>query len=108
MAQLLEREHPRLVASRMTKRLRPGRVLVDWSQNDPHKTTTCVYSPRARERPTISTPLSWEEVELGSRRRRERQLSAAPAELLERIERHGDLFAPLLSLIQALPDLSGR
>jgi bifunctional non-homologous end joining protein LigD len=106
VAQLLEREHPRLVTSRMTKSLRPGRVLVDWSQNDPHKTTVCVYSLRAREPPTISTPLSWEEVELGSRRRRERQLSAEPPGLLERVERHGDLFAPLLSLSQTLPDLS--
>jgi bifunctional non-homologous end joining protein LigD len=107
VAQLLEREHPKLVTARMTRSLRPGRVLVDWSQNDPHKTTVCVYSLRARERPTISTPLSWEEVELGSRRRRERPLSAEPAELLERVERHGDLFAPLLGLTQALPDLSG-
>ncbi len=63
VAELLEKRHPRQVVSRMAKELRPGRVLIDWSQNDEHKTTVCVYSLRARERPTISTPLAWEEVE---------------------------------------------
>jgi bifunctional non-homologous end joining protein LigD len=107
VAELLEREHPRLVVSRMGRSLRPGRVLIDWSQNDPHKTTVCVYSLRARERPTVSTPLTWEEVRRGSRSRREPQLSVEPPELLERVERHGDLFAGLPSLTQALPDLGG-
>jgi bifunctional non-homologous end joining protein LigD len=106
VAELLEKEHPRTVVSRMTKSLRPGRVLIDWSQNDPHKTTVCVYSLRARERPTISTPLTWEEVQRGARRRSEPEMSFEPSALLERVERHGDLFAPLLSLAQALPDLS--
>jgi bifunctional non-homologous end joining protein LigD len=106
VAELLEKQHPKLVVSRMSKRLRPGRVLIDWSQNDPHKTTVSVYSLRAHERPTISTPLTWEEVLTGSRRRRhEPQLSAEPAALLERVERHGDLFAALLSLNQTLPEL---
>ncbi len=104
VAELLEKQHPKLVLSRMSKSLRPGKVLVDWSQNDPHKTTVCVYSLRARERPTISTPLTWEEVERAARRRREPDLSVEPAGLLERVERHGDLFAPLLSLTQVLPD----
>jgi bifunctional non-homologous end joining protein LigD len=107
VAELLEKEHPRTVLSRMTKSLRPGKVFIDWSQNDPHKTTVSVYSLRARERPTISTPLTWEEVEQGSRRRKEQELSAEPLALLERVERHGDLFAPLLSLTQTLPDLLG-
>ena len=62
VAELLEQRMPELVVSRMTKRLRPGKVLVDWSQNDAHKTTVTVYSVRARERPTVSTPVSWEEV----------------------------------------------
>ncbi|MFI5005004.1 MAG: DNA ligase D [Solirubrobacterales bacterium] len=105
VAELLEKEHPRTVLSRMTRSLRPGRVLIDWSQNDPHKTTVCVYSLRARERPTISTPLTWEEVQRGACRG-EPQLSLEPPALLERVERHGDLFAPLLGLAQALPDLS--
>jgi bifunctional non-homologous end joining protein LigD len=65
-----------------------------------------VYSPRAREHPTISTPLAWEEVEQAVRSRREPSLSAEPRELLERVERDGDLFEPLLSLTQELPDLS--
>jgi bifunctional non-homologous end joining protein LigD len=105
VAELLEQEHPRVVVSRMIKSLRPGRVFIDWSQNDPHKTTVSVYSLRARERPTISTPLTWEEVELGSRRRKEQQLSAEPSALLDRVERYGDLFAPLLGFTQTLPDL---
>jgi bifunctional non-homologous end joining protein LigD len=108
VAELLEKRHPRQVVSRMAKELRPGRVLVDWSQNDEHKTTVSVYSLRARERPTISTPLTWEEAESVLRRRRgEPSLSAEPAELLERIERDGDLFAALLTLEQELPDLTG-
>jgi bifunctional non-homologous end joining protein LigD len=105
VAELLAKDHPRQVVSRMAKELRPGKVLIDWSQNDEHKTTVGVYSLRARERPTISTPLDWEEVEQASRSRREPNLSAEPSALLKRVERHGDLFAPLLSLTQELPDL---
>jgi bifunctional non-homologous end joining protein LigD len=108
VAELLQREHPKLVVSRMSKDLRPGRVLIDWSQNDPHKTTVCVYSLRARERPTISTPLAWEEVQQGARRRGEPRLSAEPQELLERVSDQGDRFAELLGLSQTLPDLRGR
>jgi bifunctional non-homologous end joining protein LigD len=107
VAELLEKQHPRLAISRMAKSLRPGRVLIDWSQNDEHKTTVGVYSLRARERPTISTPLSWEEVDEASVAKRPPELSVEPRELLERIDRHGDLFAPMLSLVQPLPDLSG-
>jgi bifunctional non-homologous end joining protein LigD len=108
VARLLEREHPKLVLSRMNRSLRTGKVLIDWSQNDQHKTTVCVYSLRARERPMVSTPLTWEEVQRGSRRRsREVELSAEPRALLERVERDGDLFAPLLSLTQTLPELGG-
>jgi len=108
VAELMEKDHPTKVTSRMTKQLRRGKVFIDWSQNDQHKTTICVYSLRARECPTISTPLTWEEVQRASRRRREVELSAEPRALLERVERHGDLFAPLLSLTQTLPDLAGR
>jgi bifunctional non-homologous end joining protein LigD len=106
VAELLEKRHPRQVISRMAKDLRPGKVLIDWSQNDEHKTTVSVYSLRARERPTISTPLAWEEVEEAVRSRREPSLSAEPRELLERAERDGDLFAGLLKLRQELPELS--
>jgi bifunctional non-homologous end joining protein LigD len=107
VAELLQKRHPRQVVSRMAKELRPGRVLIDWSQNDQHKTTVSVYSLRARERPTISTPLAWEELERALRSRREPNLSAEPGELLARVARDGDLFAPLLTLVQELPDLSG-
>jgi bifunctional non-homologous end joining protein LigD len=107
VAELLEKQHPELVVARMTKNLRPGRVLIDWSQNDPHKTTVSVYSLRAHATPLISTPLTWEEVGVGSRRRRgrEQQLSLAPRELLRRVEREGDLFAAVLGVTQSLPEL---
>jgi bifunctional non-homologous end joining protein LigD len=109
VAELLEKRHPKLVVSRMTKSLRAGRVLIDWSQNDPHKTTVSVYSLRATATPLISTPLDWEEVALGSRRRRgrEQQLSLAPRELLRHVEHDGDLFAGVLGVTQSLPDLAG-
>jgi bifunctional non-homologous end joining protein LigD len=105
VAELLEKTHPRQVVSRMRKDLRTGKVLIDWSQNDARKTTVCVYSLRARERPTISTPLAWQEVERALRARRTPELSAEPAALLARVEHHGDLFEDLLGLRQELPDL---
>ncbi len=103
VAETLERQFPELVVSRMTKSLRPGKVLVDWSQNDPHKTTVCVYSLRAKERPTLSTPVSWEEVEQALEDRAPGQLVFDAEDVLARIDRHGDLFAPLLSERQELP-----
>jgi bifunctional non-homologous end joining protein LigD len=106
VAELLEKTHPRQVVSRMRKDLRAGKVLIDWSQNDARKTTVCVYSLRARERPTISTPLTWGEVEQALRARRTPELSAESAALLGRVADHGDLFAPLLDLTQELPDLA--
>jgi bifunctional non-homologous end joining protein LigD len=105
VAELLEKQHPKLVVSRMTKALRPGKVLIDWSQNDEHKTTVNVFSLRAKERPTVSTPVSWDEVEAASRRRSGKVLVFEHHEALERIERDGDLFAPVLTLRQALPAL---
>ena len=96
LAQVLERRHPELVVSDMKKTLRHGKVLVDWSQNDEHKTTVNVYSLRARERPTVSTPITWDEVEAGD-------LSFEQHEVLERVARDGDLFAPVLTLTQELP-----
>jgi bifunctional non-homologous end joining protein LigD len=105
IAELLEARMPELVVSRMTKRIRAGKVFVDWSQNDFHKTTVNVYSVRARERPTVSTPLRWEEVEAGRRAGDAIALSFDTTAVLERVERDGDLFAPLLSLVQQLPAL---
>jgi bifunctional non-homologous end joining protein LigD len=105
VAELLEQRMPKLVVSRMTKRLRPGKILVDWSQNDQHKTTATVYSLRARERPTASTPVTWEEVEACHDRGDERLLTFEADELLVRAEDQGDLFAPALTVTQALPAL---
>ncbi len=101
VAQALEKAEPALVVSRMTKSLRIGKVLVDWSQNTRSKTTVAVYSLRARDRPTVSTPVSWEEVEAGASG--EDELVFQPADVLARIEVRGDLFAPVLELEQALP-----
>ena len=107
VAELLERERPDLIVSSMKKALRAGKVLVDWSQNDVHKTTVCVWSLRARERPTVSTPLRWEEVQAALRARDAAGLSFDAPEALRRFERGGDLFAPVLKLRQRLPDLAG-
>ncbi|MCA1826050.1 MAG: non-homologous end-joining DNA ligase [Myxococcales bacterium] len=96
VAEAMERKKPRLVVSNMKKSLRAGKVLVDWSQNDPHKTTVCVYSLRAKERPTVSMPVTWDEVRKGA-------LSFDSAHALKRVEQRGDLFEPLLSLEQKLP-----
>jgi bifunctional non-homologous end joining protein LigD len=101
VAQALERAEPDLVVSRMTKKLRVGKVLVDWSQNTRSKTTVAAYSLRARERPTISTPLLWEEVEACANDELELRFEAA--DVLARIAEHGDLFAPVLELEQELP-----
>jgi bifunctional non-homologous end joining protein LigD len=105
VAEVLEQRMPDLVVSRMTKRLRPGKVLVDWSQNDDHKTTANVYSLRARERPTVSTPVSWEEVAACRERSDESLLTFEADELLARVADQGDLFAPALSVKQQLPAL---
>ena len=108
IAELLEQRMPELVVSRMTKRLRPGRVLVDWSQNDAHKTTVNVYSTRARERPTVSTPVTWDEVSATLRERDEALLTFEVEDVLERAARDGDLFGPVVSLKQRLPETSTR
>ena len=104
IAQHLEQEEPKLVLSNMKKELRAGKVFVDWSQNDDHKTTVCVYSMRARERPTVSTPVSWDEVE-AHHRGKSRSLAFTSDEVLARVEKRGDLFAPVLELKQKLPAL---
>jgi bifunctional non-homologous end joining protein LigD len=101
LARHLESQHPKLIVSSQKKELRKNRVLIDWSQNDEHKTTVGVYSLRARERPTVSTPLMWEEVEAGD----PDALVFEAEDVLARFEEHGDLFAPVEELEQALPDL---
>lgn len=106
VAEALETRFPKLVVSRMAKDLRKGKVLVDWSQNDAHKTTVAVYSLRARPRPTVSTPLTWEELERAHRKQDAQLLSFETKEVLQRIRRHGDLFAPVLTHQQKLPRLA--
>lgn len=103
VAELLEAEQGDLVVSRQTKRLRRGKVLVDWSQNDEHKTTVSAYSPRARERPTVSTPLSWEEVHDALRAEDPERLVFDMDEVPARVEEHGDLFAEAVTHVQRLP-----
>ncbi|MEA2439948.1 MAG: bifunctional non-ous end joining protein LigD [Thermoleophilaceae bacterium] len=103
VAELLEKQHPELVVSRMSKELRPGKVLVDWSQNDEHKTTVNVYSLRARERPTVSAPVTWAEVDECLEAGDPSRLVFEQDEVLRRVERDGDIFAPVLTLVQELP-----
>jgi bifunctional non-homologous end joining protein LigD len=105
LARLLEQQHPDLVVSDMKKTVRVGKVFVDWSQNDEHKTTVSVYSLRARERPTVSTPVTWEEVEHVLAKKNAKLLVFEAKQVLERVEKMGDLFAPALTLKQKLPDL---
>jgi bifunctional non-homologous end joining protein LigD len=107
LARLLENEHPELVVSDMKKQLRVNKVLVDWSQNDEHKTTVAVYSLRARERPTVSTPVTWDEVERAFKKKDAGLLVFEAPKVLERVEKLGDLFEPVLSLKQKLPKLPG-
>ncbi len=105
LAQLLEHEHRDMVVSDMKKTLRKGKVFVDWSQNDEHKTTIGVYSLRARERPTVSTPVTWEEVERACKKKDANLLVFEAKPVVARVEKMGDLFAPVLELKQRLPDL---
>jgi bifunctional non-homologous end joining protein LigD len=103
IARSLEADHPKLVVSRMAKNLRPGKVFVDWSQNNGAKTTVAPYSLRARPRPTVSTPLRWDEVESGQ------LLSFTAPDVLDRVDADGDLFAATLdeSARARLPSRSG-
>ena len=89
----------------MQKSLRPGKVLVDWSQNDDHKTTVSVYSLRAKDFPTVSTPVTWEEVEAAGSQTKGSRSEFCFGEVLKRVEKMGDIFAPVLTLKQKLPSL---
>src|SRR5437868_1947093 len=102
LAQHLEREHPNLVLSRMAKALRKGKVFVDWSQNDEHKTTVCVYSLRAKEEPTVSTPVTWNEVENCFKKKKPDLLKFRSDQVLARVEKLGDQFEPVEKLKQKL------
>jgi bifunctional non-homologous end joining protein LigD len=103
LAEKMERAHPAEIVSRMQKSLRNGKVLIDWSQNDEHKTTVNVYSLRAKSHPTTSTPVTWREVEQCWNKKDAGRLTFLTGQTLARVEKHGDLFAPLLTLKQKLP-----
>lgn len=103
LAEQLESEHPELVVSKMGKNLRTGKVFVDWSQNDRHKTTVCAYSLRAKEQPTVSTPVAWDEVKSALKKKDSARLSFLSHQVLKRVEKDGDLFEPILKLKQKLP-----
>jgi bifunctional non-homologous end joining protein LigD len=102
MAESLERDHSDKVISKMAKVLRKNKVFVDWSQNDVHKTTVCVYSLRAKEQPTVSTPVTWDEVYAAFKKKDVKRLTFVSDETLQRVEEHGDLFEPVLKLKQKL------
>jgi len=103
IARLLEDRYPEQVVSEMKKALRGNKVFVDWSQNDDYKTTVCVYSLRAKDQPTVSTPVTWKEVENCLKKQDPELLVFTSEQALGRVERHGDLFEPVLKLKQHLP-----
>lgn len=105
LGEVLEREASDKVTTNMKKSEREGRIFIDWSQNDDHKTTVCVYSLRAKEQPTVSTPLTWAEVEKLARDRDAESVRFLPDDVLARVKAHGDLFERVLTLRQALPTL---
>jgi len=100
LAERLAAEHPGLIVSQMAKNLRPEKVFIDWSQNNPAKTTVAPYSLRARSEPTVSTPITWEEVESC---RSAGDLRFLASDVLARVDKHGDLFGGLLKQKSALP-----
>jgi bifunctional non-homologous end joining protein LigD len=108
IAELLEADRPKQVVSRMAKSLRGGKVLVDWSQNTEHKSMVCAYSVRAKQRPTVSTPVTWEEVELAVDAGDAAALVFEMGDVLDRVAEHGDLFAPVLATRQALRSAATR
>jgi bifunctional non-homologous end joining protein LigD len=105
IARMLEEQHPGKVVSDMKKSLRVGKVFVDWSQNDDHKTTVNVYSLRAKDHPTVSTPVSWVEVEQCFKKKDAEMLVFRSDQVLERVNKMGDIFEPVLKLKQKLPAL---
>jgi bifunctional non-homologous end joining protein LigD len=106
IAQLIAKQTPDEVLAKMGKKTdRSGKVLIDWYQNNERKTTIAAYSLRARERPTVSTPVTWDEVEKAAESGDGSELVFEASDVLERIEQHGDLFAPVLELKQTLPKL---
>jgi bifunctional non-homologous end joining protein LigD len=108
LAQIVANQNPDDVLAKMGKKTdRSGKVLIDWYQNNERKTTIAVYSLRARERPTCSTPITWEEVHQAAESGDGNHLVFETEDVLRRLDEHGDLFAPVLELEQQLPELAG-
>ncbi len=108
IAEVLEEKLPKRVVTSMKKELRKGKVLIDWSQNDDYKTTVCVYSLRAKQVPTVSTPVRWGELEQALDKRDASLLSFNHEEALTRVGEIGDLFEPVLSMKQKVPRVPTR
>jgi bifunctional non-homologous end joining protein LigD len=106
LAETLEKQFPDAITSNMSKALRHKKVFIDWSQNSLHKTTCAVYSLRARPRPTASTPVTWDEVSAALKKRDAERLVFEADAVLRRVEKHGDLFARVLTMKQKLPKLA--
>jgi bifunctional non-homologous end joining protein LigD len=102
IAETMEAAHPDRVVSRMARALRPGKVLIDWSQNTEHKSMVCAYSVRAKERPTVSTPVTWDEVQHAVAAREPSLLVFEMGEVVQRVGERGDLFAPVLAIEQCV------
>lgn len=103
IAQTMAEQQPDKVVAVMAKAQRTGKVFIDWSQNSLHKTTVCVYSLRARDEPTVSTPITWDELETARRKKAAKRLVFTSDDVLKRVDKHGDLFADVLTLKQKLP-----
>lgn len=108
VAQVMERHYPDKVVSKMTKTLRKGKVFIDWSQNTRHKTTACVYSLRAREYPSVSMPVAWEDLENVIKTGDPEQLHYPPHRTLRFVEENGDIFREVLDLKQTLSGVLGE
>jgi len=105
IARMMEREDPEHVTSNMKKELRKGKIFIDWSQNDEHKTTVAAYSLRAKEQPTVSTPVEWEELITAQKKKDAKRLTFLAADVIKRVDKVGDLFEPVLKMKQKLPTI---
>lgn len=103
VAKIFEKQEPKHIVSNMKKSLRKGKVFVDWSQNDRTKTTVCAYSLRAKGKPTVSTPVTWKEIEHAANAGDTSSLTFEAGDVLSRVKRVGDLFSPVLKMKQKLP-----
>jgi len=105
VAEIMQKNYPDLVTAKMAKENRKGKVFINWAQNDPKKTMICVYSLRAREKPVVSFPLSWEELEDLAGQNNPGKLDITHSEAVSRAEKNGDLFQEVIEKKQRLPHL---